>query len=79
MNQTVYVKIPSNNIHLHRNEREMLNRSRPGPGAAEQAIERSLSRREIELESLLFQQVAATRSGRRLGGDSSHVAGKPGL
>lgn len=70
MNQTVYVKIPSNNIHLHRNEREMLDRSRPGPSAAEQAIERSLSRREIELESLLFQQVSETGPRRPQNGDS---------
>lgn len=103
MNQTAYLRITSGNVHLHvpgvepwhqRSEREMLNRSRPGPGADEQAIKEKLweqvsgkspppppapvspqmaaawarfqatrpqpSRREIDLETKLFEQVKAS-------------------
>ena len=99
MSQTYYVKIPSSNIGLHqpqvepwhqRGERERLARSRPGPSADAQAIERSLldqvagagnhqpevspqfeaawaqfqasqqkSRREVDLETKLFEQIQA--------------------
>lgn len=44
-----------------------------------QATRTQPSRREIELEAKLFEQVAETGPRRRLGGDSSRFAGKPGL
>lgn len=44
-----------------------------------QATRTQPSRREIELEAKLFEQVAATGSGRPKNGDSSPFAGKAGL
>ena len=92
MNQTAYVQITSSNIGLHqpqvepwhqRSEREMLNRSRPGPSADALEIEKRLmdqvagkqrpevspqlaaqwatrkqSRREVDLEETLYQQIS---------------------
>lgn len=44
-----------------------------------QATRTQPSRRLIELEAKLFEQVAAIGPRRHLGADSSHFAGKPGL
>ena len=44
-----------------------------------QATRLQPSRKEVELEELLFQQVSEGCTGRRLGGDSGHFPGKTGL